>query len=188
MYLACGTETKKKIEQFVEQANSYYPTIKFTAEVSQLETTFLDTTVYKGEIFEKESILDVGTLTETFYYTNYNSCHPAGVKKGFVKGEALRLLRTNSSKIMFEENIKNFRTRLTSRSYPNNLVEKNHLRERKNAPTQTQKAHKTILPFVAQFHPSLPCLKNINSNGKMAYNTKPVTTKRDVQGSSFDLL
>ena len=49
-----------------------------------------------------------------------------GVKKGFVKGEALRLLRTNSSKVMFEENIKNFRTRLTSRGYPwaNNLEEK----------------------------------------------------------------
>ena len=46
------------------------------------------------------------TTTETFQYTNYNSCHPAGVKKGFVKGEALRLLRTNSSKVLFEENIK----------------------------------------------------------------------------------
>ena len=96
--------------------------------------------------------------TETFQYTNYvhNSCHPADVKKGFVKGEALRLLRTNSSKVMFEENIKNFRTRLTSRGYPNNLVDKTisevKFAERKNALTQTQKAHKRILPFVTQFH------------------------------------
>ena len=75
---------KEEIEHFIEQANSYHPTIKFTAEVSQLETTFLDTTVYKGERFEKESILDVRTHykpTETFQYTNYNSCHTAGVKK-----------------------------------------------------------------------------------------------------------
>ena len=118
---------KEEIEHFIEQANSYHPTIKFTAEVSQLETTFLDTTVCKGERFEKEPILDVRTHykpTETLQYTNYKSCHPAGVKKGFVKEEALRLLRTNSSKVMFEENIKNFRTRLTSRGYPNNLVEK----------------------------------------------------------------
>ena len=101
-------QLKTKIEHFIEHANSYHPTIKFTAEVSQLETTFLDTTVYKGERFEKESILDVRTHykpTETFQYTNYNSCHPAGVKKGFVKGEALRLLRTNSSKDMFDKNI-----------------------------------------------------------------------------------
>ena len=115
---------KEEIEHFIEQANSYHPTIKFTAEVSQLETTFLDTIVYKGERFEKESILDVRTHykpTETFQYT-YNSCHPAGVKKDFIKGEALRLLRTSSSRVMFEENIKNFRTRLTSRGYPNNIT------------------------------------------------------------------
>ena len=80
-----------------------------TAEVSQLETTFLDTTVYKGERFEKESILDVRTHykpTETFQYTNYNSCHPAGVKKGSVKGEALMLLRTNSSKVCLRRTLK----------------------------------------------------------------------------------
>ena len=41
--------------------------------------------------------------TETFQYTHFNSCHPPGVRKGFIKGEALRLLRTNSSK----RNLKN---------------------------------------------------------------------------------
>ena len=63
MYLACGMQKKKNIEYFIENANSYHPTIKFTAEVSQLETTFLDTiaTVSKEERFEKESILDVRT-------------------------------------------------------------------------------------------------------------------------------
>ena len=68
----------------IEKANAYHLTIKFTAEVSEIETTFLDTTVYKGERFEKERILDVRThfkLTETFLLTYFNSCHPAGVKK-----------------------------------------------------------------------------------------------------------
>ena len=159
---------QRRNKKFIEQANSYHPTIKFTAEVSQLETTFLDTAVYKGERFEKESILDVHTHykpSETFQYSNYKSCHPAGVRKGFVKGEALRLLRTNSSKVVFEENIKNFKTRLASRGYPSNLVDKIlsevYFAERKNALTQRQKANKKILPFVTQFQPSLPCLKNI---------------------------
>ena len=52
---------KEEIEHFIEQANSYHPTIKLTAEVSPLEKTFLDITVYKEERFEKESILDVLT-------------------------------------------------------------------------------------------------------------------------------
>ena len=43
--------TKLKIIKFIEQASKHHQTIKFTAEVSKTETTFLDTTVYKGERF-----------------------------------------------------------------------------------------------------------------------------------------
>ena len=99
---------KEEINSFVELEKSYYPTIKFTAEISDTEITFLDTCGYKGERFKKESILDVRTHfkpTETFQYTHFTSCHPPGVRKGFIKGKALRLLRTNSSKATFEENI-----------------------------------------------------------------------------------
>ena len=102
--------------------------------------------------------------TETFQYTNYNSCHPAGIKKGFVKGEALRLLGTNPSKVVSEENIKNLKTRLASRGYPNlvgKILSEVNFAERKNTLTQKQEAHKKVLPFVTQFQPSLPCLKNI---------------------------
>ena len=77
--------------------------------MSETEITFLDTKVYKGVRFDKESILDMQTHykpTETFKYTNFYSCHPPGVKKGFIKGEALRLLRTNSSQVTFENDQK----------------------------------------------------------------------------------
>ena len=100
-----------KIESFVKKANNFHSTIKFTAEMSETEITFLDAKVYKGVRFDKESILDVQTHykpRETFQYTNFYSCHPTGVKKGFIKGEALRLLRANSSQITFERNIRNF--------------------------------------------------------------------------------
>ena len=76
--------------------------------------------MYKRVEFDKESTLDVQThykLTETFQYTNFYSCHLPGVKKDFIKGEALRLLRTNSSQITSESNIRNFQNRLLERSY-----------------------------------------------------------------------
>ena len=74
---------KQDIELFIEKANAYHPIIKCTDEVSEIETTFLDTTEYKGERFEKERILDGRTYlrpTERFQYThfNFNSCHPGG--------------------------------------------------------------------------------------------------------------
>ena len=85
---------KRGTGSFLELANNYHATIKFTAEISDTEITFLDTFVYKGERFKRESILDVRTHfkpTETFQYTEFTSCHLPGVWKGFIKGEALRL-------------------------------------------------------------------------------------------------
>ena len=73
---------------FIELANNHHPTIKFTAEISDTEITFLVTCVHKGYRFERESILDVRTHfkpTESFQYTDFSSCHPPGVRKvGFI--------------------------------------------------------------------------------------------------------
>ena len=70
---------RQEVEQFVELANRFHPTIKFTAEISEEEATFLDTIVYKGTRFDNQSILDVRThfrSTKTFQYTHYSFCHP----------------------------------------------------------------------------------------------------------------
>ena len=146
------------MDDFIEQANKFHPTGKFTAEISEKEITFLDTNVYKRQRFYKEALLEVRTHykpTETFHYTNFYSCPPPGVTKGFIKGEALRRLRTNSSKTTFEANIKDFMSHLISRGYPVSPVKK-HLGEvqfsdRHSALTQkNQTARKRILPFVTQ--------------------------------------
>ena len=51
---------KEAINNFTELANSFHPAIKFTAEISDTEITFLDTyiqsCVYKGDRFKKHSI------------------------------------------------------------------------------------------------------------------------------------
>ena len=39
---------KEAIDNFTELANSFHPTMKFTAEISDTEITFLGTCVYKG--------------------------------------------------------------------------------------------------------------------------------------------
>ena len=96
-------ENKELLQVFVDvttnSTNSkFHPNIKFTAEISENEITFLDTVVFKGERFNNESILDIKSHykpTETFqWYTHLNPCHPPGVKNGIKKGEAK--LKTNS--------------------------------------------------------------------------------------------
>ena len=103
--------------------------------------------------------------TETFQYTYFSSCNPHGVRKGLIKGEALRLLRTNSSAKSFYENIYNFKKRLRARGYPHNLIEKItsevKFTERKSALQKNNEVRKKILPFVTTYHPALQNLKNI---------------------------
>ncbi|XP_048589460.1 uncharacterized protein LOC125573153 [Nematostella vectensis] len=114
-----------KIASFLNFANVFHPTIKFTHELSQETITFLDTEVFKGERFMDSNILDVRTHfkpTETFQYTHFSSCHPLSNKKGFVKGEGLRLLRTNSSLASFKTEIRNFTDRLLERGYPSDFI------------------------------------------------------------------
>ena len=61
------TSNLHDIERFNEQANSYNPTNKFMAEISNAETTFLDKVVYKGNRFHHHSILDIkGTVSRYF--------------------------------------------------------------------------------------------------------------------------
>ena len=136
---------QRQNRRFSSKGKHFHPTIKFTAEISETEATFLDTEVYKGVRFNNESVLDVRThfkSTETFQYTNFYSCHPPGVTKGFIKGEALRLLRTNSSRINFEENMSDFKTRLQNRGYPASLVEK-HISEIKFSGREMSLAQRT---------------------------------------------
>ena len=59
LYQSSLNTSRDKIEDFLVKANSLHPTIKFTAEISETETTSLDTKVYKGDRFNKESILDL---------------------------------------------------------------------------------------------------------------------------------
>ena len=121
---------RKEIDEFIALANRLHRSIKFTAEMSDKEINFLDTTVHKGERFHNQGILDICThfkSTETFQYPHFSSCNPHRVRKGLIKGEALRLLRTDSSAKSFHGNIYNFKKRPRARGYPHNLIEKNHL-------------------------------------------------------------
>ena len=82
-----------------------------------------------------------------------------------LKGKALRLLRTNSSKTAFEEKIKLFQSHLIDRGYPEGLVQRTlsevNFENRKQALLPKPKANRRILPFVTQYHPAVPNVKQI---------------------------
>jgi len=95
---------------------------------------------------------------------------PSGGKKRLIKGEAVRLLRTNSSKTTFEECLPeclaNFKRSLEARGYPKKYIERS-LSEvisdsRQSAlKPQKQKTAERLLPFVTTYHPAVKKLNKI---------------------------
>ena len=97
---------------------------------------------------------------------HFKSCHPPGVKKSFIKEEALRLLRMNSSKETFGENINKFKQNLRLRATQKILSRKCSQKLNSLTGSQLSKkkqtiARKEILPFVTQYDPCVPNLKQI---------------------------
>ena len=120
--------------------------------------------------------------TETFQYTNFYSCDPPGVKKGFIKGEGLRLLRTLSSVLTFNNNMQSFRTRLKNRGYPNKFSEKilsevNFTDRERSLENKDNSTQKKILPFVTQYHQAFPSLKNIFMGNGTLFKTNRTLEK-----------
>ena len=118
---------------------------------------------------------------ETFQYTHFDSCHLPGIRKGFIKGDFLRLLRTNSSKAKFDEHIAKFKQRLQHRGYPDNLLNMTlsevKFSQRMWALQNKQKTRKRILPFVTEYRPSMPDLKRILMNKWHLIQNQPLLRK-----------
>ena len=67
----------EEVSIFVNFADSFYPTINFTCEMSSESAVFLDSDVFKGLRLSTLRILDSETHfkpTETFQYTHFLSC------------------------------------------------------------------------------------------------------------------
>ena len=111
-------------------------------------------------------------------YTFFTSCHPPGVKKGFVKGAALRLLRTNSSMKTFEENITKFKKHLMERGYGqnfiNNVLSVVRFEQRTQALLQRNETKKRILPFITQYLPAVSNLKETLTRKWYLIQQKPL--------------
>ena len=90
---------------------------------------------------------------------HFSWSHPLGAKKGFIKGETLRLLRTNWVKDIFELRKLEFLTRLLKRGYPrehteNNLASRSKIVITKRGSTKQNKNIHKCFTFHHDFQPS----------------------------------
>ena len=86
----------------MNKLNQAHTTIKFTHEISETELTFLDITLYKGNRFQNNQILDIRTHikpTNKQLYIHTTSYHPTTTINAISKGETnLIQMKRNSEK------------------------------------------------------------------------------------------
>ena len=102
-------------------------------------------------------------LQTYFQYRDFNSHRPPDVKNGFIKGEALRLHRTNSSKKNLRRPLGKSKRRLRPRGYPKTIIERSlsgaNFVAKPSPLRETKKANERILSFATTFYPAVRNLK-----------------------------
>ena len=129
-------------------------------------------------------------ISSTFQYTFFTTCHPPGAKEGFVKGEALRLLRTNSSVKTFEENITTFKKHLLERRYPQNLINntlRSEISRKDTSPHATKQNKKTNLALHKTIPPSTSKSQR-NLKKEVVSNTVTTIAKSNLQGTAHNII
>ena len=121
-------------------------------------------------------------------YAFFTTCHPQRAKKGFGKGEALRLLRTNSSNKTFEENITTFKKHLMERGYPQNVIKTlSEVRFQDTSPLPTKQNKKTNL-VLRNTIPPCSSKSQTNLNEEVPSNTVTTIAKPNLQRAAHDVI
>ena len=158
-----------EIHDFVKSANNEHNHLKFTYDINESISIFLDTTVSKGNDFQTTGKLDVEIYfkpTDTFMYLHRSSAHPPTTFKGIVKGEIIRCMRNTSDKTKHESLIKKYQTRLLKRGYTkmetDKIIRQTRCLSRTALLKQKEYDPKSIpLVFITPFNPRLRKLGKI---------------------------
>ena len=151
----------EEVSIIVNFANSFYPRINFSCEMSSERAVFLDTEVFKGPRFQLSEFSIHKLISSPLKLISIHSSHPAthSIRK------KVRRLRTNSVNRNFYNYKRDFKQRLFNRGYPTALVRKILTKVQFSDRTEalrnkTEKA-KEVLPFVTTYNPATPNLKKI---------------------------
>jgi hypothetical protein len=106
---------RESLNDFIDMANSFHNSIKFTVDISTSKNTFLDT---KATLTNGEIEFNLHTKpTDSHLYLMPSSCHPPHTFKGVSIGLASRISCICSSPISFHEQFDILKKHITDRGY-----------------------------------------------------------------------
>ena len=92
---------KGSLKEFINEINSFHPTIKFTADWSKEKVKFLDVEVTLKNVVLSTDLFVKTMDTHQFLHPNF--CHPYHCKKGIIYSQILRLNRIYSDNSNFDK-------------------------------------------------------------------------------------
>lgn len=101
--------------------------LNLTYDIDTQRAIFLDLIIHKGVRFEQERRLDLRTYfkpTNRLLYLPMASNHPAAMKSGIIKGEAIRTLRNSSNKLHWLQDLGFIFKGLMARGYPPSFIQR----------------------------------------------------------------
>ena len=171
-----------KILAFINFANQFHPTIKFTYEISQKSVHFLDTTIRLHPDNTLSSSLYIKP-TDNFQYLHMDSCHPFHCKRSIPYSQAIRIRRICSNASDATHHLRKLFTRFLKRGYNKEtlLTQFNRAislpRDILLQPKSKSKPTNNRVPLVVTFDPSLPNLGKIVHNNFHLLSNDPTTAQ-----------
>ena len=161
---------------FLDEANNFHPSIKFTAEISNEQHEFLDT---KSRLVgDTISVYFYYKPTDTHQYLLHSSCHPKYCFENVSYTLALHLKCICSDSNIFESRARELTDHLCKRGYQKQVVslpiERVRQHNRVDLLSYRPKSESSILPFVLTYQLDLPKMRDIDN--KHRPNTETSST------------
>ena len=122
---------EESLKEFINEINSFHPTIIFTADWSKEKVNFLDVevTLKNGALSTDLSVKP----TDTHQFLDPKSCHPYYCKKVIPYSQTLRLNRSCSDNSNFDKRCNELESWLFEKGYREKMVRKQVLRAREHS-------------------------------------------------------
>ena len=158
------THGRDLLNKFLDLANSFHPTIKFSSYSSSEQVPFLDVMVSLEDGFLQTDLYS--KPTDTFSYLHWTSCHPFHTRKSIPYSLAFRLVRLCSSAKRLSVRLSEMTEHLISRGFPKKHIDSAIQKACQSSRTQALKRKNPLkkqnrIPFVVTYNPALPNIASI---------------------------
>ena len=117
------THGETSLQRWIRHLNRFHDTIKFTAELSKTEITFLDTRV-RLNIDSRQLYTELYCKpTDVNTYLDFDSAHPTSTKQSLPYSQILRIFRICQREEDFEKHSQQKLEEFVEKGYPREILE-----------------------------------------------------------------